>query len=135
MGMDVCGRHPTTEAGEYFRATIWSWPPIHQLMEELCSDLLDEEMLRQMCYNDGAGPEDQQTCTEMANRFDRWLEHNAEGLHLESDIRMTPEGRLLSEQELAENPGQETLSPYQIGDEHLKTWAEFLRHCGGFEVW
>ena len=29
---------------------------------------------------------------------------------------------------------QATASPYEVGDEHLKAWVEFLRHCGGFEV-
>ncbi len=27
MGMDVFGRNPSAEAGEYFRATAWSWAP------------------------------------------------------------------------------------------------------------
>src|SRR5215831_8014799 len=76
MGMDVCGRHPTSKAGEYFRANIWSWPPIHALIVQLCSDLLDEETVEKLAFNDGAGPEDQATCTEMANRFERWLEHH-----------------------------------------------------------
>jgi hypothetical protein len=32
MGMDVVGRNPRTEAGEYFRANVWSWGPIHNLI-------------------------------------------------------------------------------------------------------
>ena len=47
MGMDVVGRNPSTEAGKYFRANVWSWRPIHNLIVQLCSDLLDEEM--RMC--------------------------------------------------------------------------------------
>jgi hypothetical protein len=135
MGMDVYGRSPTSPAGEYFQANVWAWGPIHALLVELCSDLLDSEMLRRLTFNDGAGPEDQQTCTAMANRFERWLEHHAQGYRLESDLRVTPEGRFVSEQELAENPDLETFSPYAVQDEHLKEWSEFLRCCGGFEVW
>ena len=26
-------------------------------------------------------------------------------------------------------------APFGVSDEHLKEWIEFLRHCGGFEVW
>ena len=70
MGMDVSGRKPSSEAGEYFRATVWSWHPIHALIIELCSDLLSEKMLRQLAFNDGAGPRSQKVCTAMANRFD-----------------------------------------------------------------
>ena len=134
MGMDVCGRHPTSKAGEYFRANIWSWPPIHALIVQLCSDLLDEETLEKLAFNDGAGPEDQETCTEMANRFERWLEHHICGHSLDTDVRVTPEGRFVSEEELALNPEMETLSPYEVEDEHLKQWVDFLRHCRGFAV-
>ena len=76
MGMDVVGRNPSAEAGEYFRANVWSWRPIHDLIVQLCSDLLDEETLVGIGYNDGAGPADQTTCSGMANRFERWMEHH-----------------------------------------------------------
>ena len=70
MGMDVEGRNPTAEAGKYFRANVWAWRPIHALIHELCSDLLDEETLEGMAYNSGAGPADHETCAEMASRFE-----------------------------------------------------------------
>jgi hypothetical protein len=71
----------------------------------------------------------------MANRFERSMEHHVEGTTLDSDLRVTKEGRFVSEEELAENPDLEAVSPYEVSDEHLKEWIEFLRHCGGFEVW
>lgn len=135
MGMDVYGRNPVSDAGKYFRANVWSWRPIHALIAELCSDLLDEEMLGQLGFNGGAGPTDQETCTEMARRFEVWMEHHVQGHTLESDLRMTKDGRLLSSKELAENPDLDTETPYGVGDDHLKEWIEFLRTCGGFEVW
>src|SRR5262249_22633636 len=135
MGMDVYGRKPTSEAGKYFRANVWSWSPIHSLIVELCSDLLDEKTLRLLAFNDGAGPKGQKICTEMANRFERWMEHHTEGLRLESDLRVTKEGRLVGEEELAKDPDLETESPFEVADEHLKKWIEFLRNCGGFRVW
>jgi hypothetical protein len=136
MGMDVCGRNPTSSAGEYFRANVWSWRPIHALMTELCGDLLGEELLDAMAFNDGAGPADQETCTEMAKRFDLWMEHHASGLELEgSDLRIAEDGHIVSDEELLENPDLKTRTPYEVEDEHLKEWIEFLRHCGGFEVW
>jgi hypothetical protein len=45
MGMDVFGSNPDSEAGDYFRANVWSWCSIHDLIIRLCSDLLDEETL------------------------------------------------------------------------------------------
>jgi hypothetical protein len=47
---------------------------------------------------------------------------------------VTKEGRFVGEKELAENPDMETFSPYEVSDELLKEWIEFLRHCGGFQV-
>jgi hypothetical protein len=134
MGMDVYGRKPSAPEGKYFRANIWSWPPIHAPMVELCSDLLSKKTLAKMAFNDGAGPRNQATCTQMANRLEQWMEHHTEGHGLESDLRVTQDGRFVSEQELAENPDLETVSPFSVKDDHLKEWIEFLRYCGGFKV-
>jgi hypothetical protein len=41
----------------------------------------------------------------------------------------------VSPEELEKNPDLETSSPYEVEDQHLKKWIEFLRHCGGFEVY
>jgi hypothetical protein len=57
------------------------------------------------------------------------------GHGLESDLRVAKDGGFAIEQEAKENPNLETELPYQVDDEHLKQWIEFLRHCGGFEVW
>lgn len=109
--------------------------PIHNLVIRLCSDFLDEEMLESLGYNDGSGPEDQEICTQIAYRFELWMEHNGEGHDIEiGGMQITPEGRFVSEQELAENPDLETVTPYETDDEHLKEWIEFFRHCGGFRV-
>jgi hypothetical protein len=35
MGMDVYGRKPTAEVGEYFRRNVWGWRPL----ADLCIDL------------------------------------------------------------------------------------------------
>jgi hypothetical protein len=105
---------------------------------QLCSDLLGEERLVGMGYNNGAGPADQTTCTAMASRFERWMEHHVSGHSVDSDLRVTKERAFVTEQREQrnrENPDLETESPYQVDEEHLKQWIEFLRHCGGFEVW
>jgi hypothetical protein len=135
MGMDIYGRNPTSEAGKYFQANIWSWRPIHALILQECADLLDPKLLEKLGFNDGDGPEDQETCTAMANRFERWLEHHVGGHTIDSDLRVTAEGRFVSEEELADSPEMQSMSPYEVEDEQLKKWVEFLRHCGGFSVY
>jgi hypothetical protein len=59
MGMDVVGRQPTSAAGRYFQTSVWSWRPIQDLIVRLCFDLLDDDTLVGISYNDGAGPEGQ----------------------------------------------------------------------------
>ncbi len=45
MGMDVYGRNPSSEEGEYFRASVWTWGPIYSFICEQCGDLLSDEEL------------------------------------------------------------------------------------------
>ena len=136
MGMDVIGRNPDSDAGKYFRANVWSWRPIHDLIIELCSDLLDEKTLELLAYNDGAGAADQETCTAMASRFEVWMEHHAHGHEIDiPGTRIKNDGSFVTEEELEANPDLETTTPYGVEDEHLKEWIEFLWHCGGFKVW
>jgi len=39
MGMDVHGTNPTTEAGSYFRASIWGWRPLWGYCEDVAPEL------------------------------------------------------------------------------------------------
>lgn len=133
--MEIQGRKPSAPAGKLFRTEFWAWRPIYALIVKLCPDLFDEKTLDALATGGGAGPPDQKTSTEMASRFEHWMEHHADGFVLESGIRTTPDGRFLSEEELARDPSMETVSPYEVSDEELKKWIEFLRCCGGFEVW
>ena len=136
MGMDVYGRNPASPAGEYFRASIWSWRPIYGLTIELCCDLLDEETLRHMAYNDGAGPDEAPTCAQMADRFAGWLKENSNGHQVYVEREGSFEGGVVTALEKA---GWSTLNDFEssftTNHEHLTQWEEFLRHCGGFEVW
>ena len=38
MGMDVYGKAPTAEVGEYFRRNVWGWRPLW----DMCLDLFPE---------------------------------------------------------------------------------------------
>ena len=120
MGMDVSGLRPSDPVGKYFRASIWEWRVIHRLCAELCFDLLDRETLEAMCFNECLGPGDQSTCTQMAIRFDRWMEHHASGHSLESNLRVDQDGHFVSKEELAANPDLETETPFQVSDQQMK---------------
>ena len=45
MGMDVYGRRPKSERGEYFRNNIWWW---HPLADFILNHYTDEEIFSQI---------------------------------------------------------------------------------------
>ena len=135
MGMDVYGRNPSRPVGRYFAANIWSWEPIRHLCVQLCSDLLDEETLVALSFNDGAGPTDQDTCTKMANRFTDLLEKYAVGGTLDPSLRSTTGDNGVSEQVSDENRDLELKKFLKdLDDDQISHWIKFLRCCGGFAV-
>jgi hypothetical protein len=136
MGMDVFGRMPTAEEGQYFRANVWMWRPIHDLIEALCGDLINECLLCGMAFNQGAGPFDAETCRTMADRLDAWLTEHPDGHALDCDrLCARKSDRLIVACELALCPEPLTESPYRVGREEISEFIRFLRHCGGFAVW
>lgn len=131
MGMDVYGRNPSSKDGEYFRASIWSWRPIHALLAETCGDLLSEKMLHSFGFNDGAGPKSQKVCDSLAARLNLWLEHNIEGTSVECpSVLAEPDGRLVDPDEASD----QATTPYSTSDDHIREFVRFLRACGGFRV-
>jgi hypothetical protein len=134
--MNVCGRNPTSRFGKSFGLSFEGWSGIHWLIVNLCSDLLDEATLRGMTFNDGHGPLDQETCTEMAGRFERWMDENPGGQELDfSKPRPTEAGESVREASAEADPDAVAGTPCRIEEECLEDWIDFLRHCGGFEVW
>ena len=143
MGMDCMGDNPSCERGEYFRANIWSWCPIHHLICHFCDQhaevfdttLIDDETLSKMSVNDGEGPSDEKTCQILADYFDTYIEKEMEGDVTECKYgpRCCSEtNRFLSEEEADKTTA--TYWAYRVEREHLKEFVGFLRSCGGFRV-
>jgi hypothetical protein len=134
MGMDVYGRAPKSDAGEYFRANVWSWRPIHELIEK--TRVLPPEMVYEMSFNDGAGPNNTQALLladaleEMTKKMD---DDNTFMLTSEID---GPVAAILSQ---FQEQGMQIVSPrgpvYQAEVSHVREFIEFCRESGGFEVW
>ena len=139
MGMDVYGLSPALNGkGEYFRANIWSWFPIWDRLVALCGDFLDERLLMDMTFNNGAGPGDQVTCSRIAERLETWLAQDASErfcrLNDNSGLRVTMQGRFVRDEELAKDPQLATRSPYSVDRSHVEEFVQFLKNCGGFSV-
>ena len=54
MGMDVMGKNPKSERGEYFRNNVWWWRPLWDYCCEVAPDLCNDVSGH---YNDGDGLE------------------------------------------------------------------------------
>lgn len=137
MGMDVIGRKAVNASGEYYRASVWCWRPLHELLVRLCGDLLSNEMLERMEYNSGAGPEDPAVCHEIATRLRSWL------LSFDDDVyflKEPPKG-VTAESMVMDLFGQvsgATLSgpgDYYIKRDRVEEFANFVESSGGFAVW
>ena len=131
MGMDVYGRKPTTEAGKYFRANVWSWRPIHAICDQFCDTKHWE-------YNDGAGLGTQAECDRLADNLDGYLATMPETVSIgeERDLKVDSERRLLSGDEALQAmcEGKVLRSPWTVRREHLQKFVAFLRGCGGFKI-
>ena len=122
MGMDVYGRNPITEEGGYFRANCWAWRPIMVAIEQSGGlPIIGEEMFNAMQYNDGMGPDGPVQCEKLANTLEQWLEE-WEGDKYQPGFEGLEEFGFESD-------------PYVVHREHLEEFINFLRHCGGFQVW
>lgn len=135
MGMDVYGKQPTDKKGSYFRANVWYWAPLRNAMGRTSYDLLGDELLIDMGYNGGAGPDDQAICNQLAERLERALEDDRSVFEVQSDLVVDASGCFLTPEEARALGPDRVFSPYRFNRDVVFAWTEFLRHCGGFEVW
>lgn len=133
MGMDVYGRNPKSKDGEYFRANVWSWRPIHELIEK--ANVLPQKMLEEMAFNDGAGPDDEQALLLAAA-----IENMTEGMDDENTFILSTEidGPIAAIISSFQREGIEIISPrgpvYSADVSHVREFVQFCKQSGGFKV-
>lgn len=133
MGMDVFGAAPKSKAGEYFRANIWSWRPIHELIEK--AGVLPPHIVEGMAFNDGIGPNDEQAIM-LADQMEQMLD----GMDDDNTFMLTDEinGPVAALMSALSNQGVEIISPrgpvYQAEVSQVREFIEFCRQSGGFQV-
>lgn len=79
MGMDVYGREPRNEVGEYFRSNIWWWRPLWNYTAEIddsysehhsANKLISQKLFDSGHFNDGEGLETEEDCLELVERLE-----------------------------------------------------------------
>ena len=153
MGMDVFGKRPRSEAGEYFCANVWSWKPL----AAYCCDVAPE--ITQACKywqsNDGDGLDDKGAIA-LANILEREISSGRTALYEKAQeaIAKVPCNicagtgiRLQLVGAISNNGGSRcngcqgegyvtpTHTHYPFSAENVKAFVTFLRECGGFEIW
>jgi len=161
MGVDISGRKPKTEEGDYFHSNWWGWRPILAISE---AAMLNSKLDYDTSYwgsNDGKGLRTQKQCDKLADAIELLISNNYNEYLTEDDDRIyivmgswceAGTGKFI--------PSDFTVSlneQYEYGDilygpvvaangtmvesshsaslGRLKEWITFLRNCGGFKIW
>jgi hypothetical protein len=132
MGMDVYGKKPDSEVGEYFRRNIWGW---HPLWDYCTSVALVARTVKAGHYNDGDGL-DKEDALVLASVLRAELESGRTKTTLSNREPSEQEQRHLDwwRQISRDVPGSKFVHVYKFGVDDVREFCEFLEHCGGFEI-
>jgi hypothetical protein len=159
MGMDVYGKKPKSEKGKYFRNNVWWWRPLAEYVQEVAP--MPTAKCRYWHSNDGAGLNGPDSAT-LANRLQEEIdsgrcreyaearERALAGLpDVDCDLcggtgtyKPAPEcgaGDAITGIKCNVCEGRGKVRPwstnYAFSLENVESFVEFLRDCGGFEIW
>ena len=149
MGMDVFGKNPTNSEGKYFRNNVWYWKPLWAFCCSTAPEILTDEIATQGTLNEGHGLDAVDSAT-LAERLNEAIQ-SGKALEYEKDFYayletiprelcpMCPTLPKLERQDCLRCKGAGVVAPYQtsygFSTANVKEFAQFLRHCGGFEIW
>lgn len=149
----------TNNPGAYFRSNWWGWRPIHAIADATieCYELpLDTNSWGS---NDGAGLETQEQCDMLANAMEKFIDQSRTHISTNDDVIylclgswVTFEGSFVPEKDVEElnqrypigtvlyngvvtNTGNLVFPSHSSSLGHIKSFINFLRYCGGFEIW
>ena len=150
MGMDVYGVAPTSEAGEYFRNSVWSWRPLWDFVSESCD--LDEDVELSGHFNDGMQI-DEFTARLIAKTLFSLLNDGTVATYQRAHdvlLKALPDeeckhcnGTGVRDDEYVQGKcngcnGTGKVRPfetwYSFSEENVQKFAEFADHSGGFEI-
>ena len=144
--------------GYYFRANVWSWRPINNIIHKVNVDYnLDLDTIG-FGSNNGNGLRTQQECDSLADAMEDYIKNNQNlndsqviyinlGMWVADDNTFTikehqedklnrdyPVGSILYSSIITDD-GMLVRPAWGTNVEHLREFVRFLRNCGGFEIW
>jgi len=159
MGMDVYGRKPKNEKGEYFRNSVWYWHPLwdyclkmHPKIAEKCKDghsnsgdglnASDAKRLANVIKKDLESGE-AQLYHDMYLRYQALLPKEVCSICQGTKIhkyKSVNNGLAIEEERICNNCDEKGMREswmknYPFSLDNLKEWQEFLDNCGGFNIY
>tara|TARA_Y100000389_G_scaffold204532_1_gene257746 strand:+ start:676 stop:1137 length:462 start_codon:yes stop_codon:yes gene_type:complete len=153
MGMDVSG---IGNEKAYFRASCWSWRPIHQIIEAVNVIENLEIDITGFGYNDGSGISDTVKCVRLSKAIRKQIKKLAlseddslylalgswctfpDGLHVDSDkakrLGLNKYNGTFCEGPISTEEGI-VVPTHELRVSHLLEFCDFLEECQGFEIW
>ena len=163
MGVDISGRKPTTNEGDYFRANWWGWRPINTICELAAYDSKLKIDFSYWGSNDGKGLRTQKQCDKLADAIELLISENPEyndnlsddddriyiamgswceagtgkfiGSEREDVLNQEYEYGTLLFRPVVTPDGALVESSHSTSLRRIKEFVTFLRGCGGFEIW
>lgn len=145
--------------GYYFRSNWWGWRPIVIFTETACALSNIDVDLEDWHTNSGEGPETQEQCNEIADAIESLISQNGCPIKEDDDIlylvtgcwctnegkfvdkaveeklnKEYPFGSVLTQGVITES-GELVRSAHGCSLERIKEFIQFLRNCGGFQVY
>jgi hypothetical protein len=131
MGFDLYGNKDSS----YFRASIWSWQPIMEMIEK--ADVLPPNVLDGMYFNDGQVVKEHEAHW-LADKIEQMLDGVSDEMEYVSWTE-TPMSGMLSQLVGALQASGARIEPsapmHSTTAAHVREFVEFCRQSGGFEVW
>jgi hypothetical protein len=157
MGVDISGINSVSEDGDYFGSNWWAWRPIHTLCEYANEEYELNLSMGNWGSNDGGGLHTQEECDKLADALtdiisldllkeddDRlylclgsWVGNNNHFL-TEDETKSLNEQYLVGEilyGGVVMDNGNIVYPSHSCSKGHVKRFINFLRSCGGFEIW
>ena len=160
MGVDISGRNPINDDGDYFSSNWWAWRPIHMLSEVAIEVKKLKMNTNGWGSNDGKGLRTQGQCDRLADALEEILKNNfSDKLEEESDriyycmgswvedgtgkFMTTEEQEELNDEysygtilysPIVTKDGKLVVPSHSSSLVHIQVWIKFLRNCGGFRI-
>ena len=159
MGVDISGRNPKTEEGDYFASNWWGWRPINAICQMAAYKSKLKIDFEHWGSNDGKGLRTQKQCDKLADALEEllgteihakedddrvflclgsWVEAGTGkfiGIEAEKKINEEVSYGSIQYTPIVSESGMLVESAHSASIRKIKEFIVFLRNCGGFQIW